>query len=84
MQLYQDKPHTQLGFIFNLAEHWFTLRRFGPADADISKDEGIGHWFNLNSFLPDPEWVSRTYLGMVIQQAETEGQSTMTRYENAK
>ncbi|PVG00394.1 Josephin-domain-containing protein [Serendipita vermifera] len=75
MQAFQSKPHTRLGFILNLEEHWFTLRRFGPADPDPTKDPGAGHWFNLNSFLPEPEWVSKTYLGMMLQQAEAEGYS---------
>jgi len=64
---------TQLAFILNMGEHWFTLRRFGPALADIDNDAGKGHWFNLNSFLSAPEWVGKLYLGMVLQQAETEG-----------
>jgi ataxin-3 len=73
MAEYQDRPYTQLGFILNLEEHWFTLRRFGPAEPDLSADPGIGHWFNLNSCVDRVEWVSRTYLGMVLQQAEAEG-----------
>lgn len=59
----------QFAFILNLDQHWYTLRRFGAVDHDD------GHWFNLNSLLPRPEWVSRTYLGMALQQAETEGAS---------
>jgi Ataxin-3 len=35
-------------------------------------DPGQGHWFNLNSFLPVPEWVGKLYLGMVLQQAEAD------------
>ncbi|EPQ57220.1 Josephin-domain-containing protein [Gloeophyllum trabeum ATCC 11539] len=70
MRPFQDRPHEQLGFILNLEQHWFTLRRFGQT-ASI----GESHWFNLNSFLESPEWVSKTYLGMVLQQAETEGYS---------
>ncbi|KAH9485378.1 Ataxin-3 [Psilocybe cubensis] len=66
---------TQLAFILNLEQHWFTLRRFGKASPNIDLDEGDGHWFNLNSFLPAPEWVGKLYLGMVLQQAETEGYS---------
>ncbi|KZW00248.1 Josephin-domain-containing protein [Exidia glandulosa HHB12029] len=75
MIAFQDKPYTQLGFILNLELHWFTLRRFGPAHSDPHDDPGEGHWFNLNSFLEQPEWISRTYLGMVLQQAEQEGYS---------
>ncbi|TFY72226.1 hypothetical protein EVG20_g798 [Dentipellis fragilis] len=75
MRPYQNRPHTQLAFILNLNQHWFTLRRFGDASPQIALDQGNGHWFNLNSFLDAPEWVSKTYLGMVLQQAESEGYS---------
>ncbi|KAI0266700.1 Josephin-domain-containing protein [Gloeopeniophorella convolvens] len=68
MQPHHDRPQDQHAFILNYEHHWFTLRRFGAA-------EGAGHWFNLNSFLDQPEWVSKTYLGMVLQQAEAEGYS---------
>jgi hypothetical protein len=57
-----------MAFILNHQEHWFSLRRFGSlADPDN------GHWFNLNSFLSEPEWVGKLYLGMVLSQAEDEG-----------
>ena len=36
-------------------------------------DPGHGHWFNLNSSLPAPEWVGKLYLGMFLHQAEEEG-----------
>ncbi|KAJ7072306.1 Josephin-domain-containing protein [Mycena amicta] len=63
MRPLHDHPDTQLAFILNYEQHWFTLRRFGP------------HWFNLNSFSARPEWVSKLYLGMVLQQAEADGYS---------
>ncbi|EJD52776.1 Josephin-domain-containing protein [Auricularia subglabra TFB-10046 SS5] len=75
MIAFQDRPTTQLAFILNLELHWFTLRRFGPAKPNPYEDPGDGHWFNLNSFLEAPEWISHTYLGMVLQQAEQEGYS---------
>ncbi|KAF8161112.1 Josephin-domain-containing protein [Crassisporium funariophilum] len=75
MRPYQEHPQAQLGFILNLEQHWFTLRRFGNASANIDEDDGNGHWFNLNSFFQEPEWVGRLYLGMVLQQAEVEGYS---------
>src|ERR1700689_257645 len=74
MAEFQDRPYTQLGFILNLEEHWFTLRRFGPAEPDLSADPGIGHWFNLNSCVDKEDRVSRIYLGMVLQNTEAEGQ----------
>jgi len=75
MRPYQDHPHTQLAFILNLEQHWFTLRRFGAAHSNIDDDPGDGHWFNLNSSLSTPEWVGKLYLGMVLQQAEADGYS---------
>jgi len=60
----------QMAYILNHQDHWFSLRRVGNlADPDS------GHWFNLNSFLSEPEWVSKLYLGMVLSQAEDEGYS---------
>lgn len=75
MRPFQDRPHTQLAFILNQHQHWYTLRRFGPAFTDPSRDPGEGHWFNLNSSLERPEWVGKLYLGMFLQQAEEEGYS---------
>lgn len=57
---------TQQAFVLNLNQHWFTLRRFGQPG-------GNGHWYNLNSSLDSPERIGKMYLGMVLQQAETEG-----------
>lgn len=62
-----------MAFILHLENHWFTLRRFGLVSPNPDADSGEGHWFNLNSFLEAPEWVSRLYLGMVLQQAEADG-----------
>lgn len=55
----------QAGFILNLQNHWFTLRRF----------KFNSRWYNLNSFLRQPEWISPTYLQLVLAQAEAEGYS---------
>ncbi|CAK9783282.1 Josephin-domain-containing protein [Cutaneotrichosporon oleaginosum] len=65
MRPYQDAPEEQAGFILNLNSHWFALRRFGS----------YTRWYNLNSFLERPEWISPTYLHMVLKQAEEEGYS---------
>ncbi|THH07978.1 hypothetical protein EW145_g3007, partial [Phellinidium pouzarii] len=75
MRPFQDTPQTQLAFVLNLHQHWFTLRRFGPAHTEPGNDPGEGHWFNLNSQYLGPKWVSRTYLGMFLQQSEEEGYS---------
>ncbi|KAH8828047.1 Josephin-domain-containing protein [Flagelloscypha sp. PMI_526] len=75
MKKYHDHPFTQLAFILNYEQHWYTLRRFGDAKSNVAEDPGHGHWFNLNSYKSQPEWVSKTYLGMVLQQAEADGYS---------
>ncbi|WOO82288.1 Ataxin-3 [Vanrija pseudolonga] len=65
MRPFQEHPEVQAAFILNLESHWFALRRFGDST----------RWYNLNSFLPAPEWISPTYLQMVLKQAEEEGYS---------
>jgi len=75
MRPYHERPHAQLAFILNLEQHWFTLRRFGHAEPSLDNDAGRGHWFNLNSCLPSPEWVGKLYLDTVLQQSEAEGYS---------
>jgi ataxin-3 len=50
----------------NLSQHWLPLRRFaGRSD----------RWYNLNSLLVGPEWLSSTYLSLAINTAEDEGHS---------
>ncbi|KAK4689848.1 Ataxin-3, partial [Tremellales sp. Uapishka_1] len=73
MKPYQDHPEDQAAFIFNLASHWLPLRRFSPSPPTSSSKK---RWYNLNSFLPNgPEWISPTYLRLVLTQAEKEGYS---------
>nr|XP_019010271.1 ataxin-3 [Kwoniella pini CBS 10737]OCF49052.1 ataxin-3 [Kwoniella pini CBS 10737] len=72
MRQYQEYPEEQVAFILNLSSHWFPLRRFStfPPDHTATK-----RWYNLNSFFPQPEWISPTYLRLVLTQAEEEGYS---------
>nr|XP_019044211.1 ataxin-3 [Kwoniella bestiolae CBS 10118]OCF23141.1 ataxin-3 [Kwoniella bestiolae CBS 10118] len=72
MREYQEHPEEQVAFILNLSSHWFPLRRFSTFPPSSS---AIKRWYNLNSFLPQPEWISPTYLRMVLTQAEEEGYS---------
>ncbi|RUS32425.1 Josephin-domain-containing protein [Jimgerdemannia flammicorona] len=58
-------PRDELAFICNLQEHWYTLRRFALPS----------RWYNLNSMLDGAEWISETYLGMMLRQIESEGYS---------
>lgn len=56
----------QSAFIMNLSQHWLPLRRFaGRSD----------RWYNLNSLLVSPEWLSSEYLSLAINTAEDEGHS---------
>ncbi|KND02167.1 uncharacterized protein SPPG_02659 [Spizellomyces punctatus DAOM BR117] len=59
-------PTNENAFICNLQEHWFTLRRFGGSPK---------RWYNLNSVFDGPEYVSETYLGLLLAQLENEGYS---------
>jgi hypothetical protein len=53
----------QSAFILNLQNHWLPIRRFSSPN----------RWYNLNSFLDAPQWISPTFLAMVLSQAEEEG-----------
>ncbi|KAF8844289.1 Josephin-domain-containing protein [Paxillus ammoniavirescens] len=71
----QSHPHTQLAFVLNHDQHWYTLRRFGHLAENF-------HWFNLDSSRPSPQWISKTYLGMFLQQAERDGYSVFVIVPN--
>ncbi|KAI0028144.1 Josephin-domain-containing protein [Vararia minispora EC-137] len=75
MRASHDHPEYQLAFILNLEQHWFTLRRFGNRSLGPTASDDSSHWFNLNSFLEKPQWVSDLYLDMVLHQAESDGYS---------
>jgi hypothetical protein len=42
-------------FICNHSSHWLTLRKIH------------GSWWNLNSLLKEPAWISDLYLGYALQ-----------------
>ncbi|ORX87784.1 Josephin-domain-containing protein [Anaeromyces robustus] len=52
-------------YICNLDEHWFSLRKF------YSKYR----WYNLNSTLTSPEWLSETYLEIYLDDILRQGYS---------
>lgn len=56
-------------YILNMESHWFCLRRFVGSDGTPSV------WFNLNSILSKPEYMSSTYLIEYLKQMEKEGYS---------
>ncbi|KAG9305805.1 hypothetical protein G9A89_001094 [Geosiphon pyriformis] len=62
----REYPEVEIAYICNLHQHWFTLRKFGGQAT---------RWYNLDSLLKGPEWISETYLGMLITQLENDGYS---------
>ncbi|KAJ3128511.1 Ataxin-3 [Nowakowskiella sp. JEL0407] len=62
----RDDPTSEQAYICNLNEHWFTLRRFGGSPR---------RWYNLNSLLEHVEYVSETYLQVLLAQLQKEGYS---------
>ena len=54
------------GYICNLNQHWYTLRRFGGSRA---------RWYNLNSTLKTPAYVTETYLELLLTQITEQGYS---------
>lgn len=59
-------PEREAAFVLNLDSHWFTIRSFGTTSQ---------FWYNLNSFLAEPQWIGTNYLGTLLHTAESEGYS---------
>jgi len=57
----RKEPENEKAFILNSHQHWFTIRKFGE------------YWYNLNSTLPEPQFVSNTFLGMLLAQHQNDG-----------
>ena len=66
MRVRHDTPEREAAFVLNLNSHWFTIRSFGTTSK---------FWYNLNSFLPEPQWIGNNYLGTLLHTAEAEGYS---------
>ncbi|TKY85331.1 hypothetical protein EX895_005493 [Sporisorium graminicola] len=66
MRTRHDAPEREAAFVLNLNSHWFTIRSFGTSSK---------FWYNLNSFLAEPQWIGNNYLGTLLHTAETEGYS---------
>ncbi|GAA5921676.1 hypothetical protein JCM3775_001761 [Rhodotorula graminis] len=60
-----NHPENMDGFLLNHQLHWFSVRRFGTAD----------RFYNLDSCIPQPQWVSAMYLGLTLREAERQGYS---------
>lgn len=55
----QENPVKEVAFICNRSEHWFALRRVGA------------FWFDVNSTMQKPKFISDTYLGMTLAQVSS-------------
>lgn len=66
MRARHDAPEREAAFVLNLNSHWFTIRSFGTSSK---------FWYNLNSFLAEPQWIGNNYLGTLLHTAESEGYS---------
>lgn len=64
MRSRHNAPEQEKAFVLNLDSHWFTIRSFGSSSK---------FWYNLNSFLPEPSWIGKNYLGTLLHTAESEG-----------
>lgn len=72
----RNDPTNAQAFIFNMESHWFCVRRFqniktGP---NIAAKHSYA-FFNLNSLLSQPEYMSSLYLTEYLKQMLNEGYS---------
>eukprot|EP01090_Pellita_catalonica_P018361 TRINITY_DN5903_c0_g1_i1.p1 TRINITY_DN5903_c0_g1~~TRINITY_DN5903_c0_g1_i1.p1 ORF type:complete len:298 (-),score=50.41 TRINITY_DN5903_c0_g1_i1:820-1713(-) len=59
----KSNPLGEKAFICNLASHWLTIRKFN------------GHWFNFNSLLDKPQYLSTFYLSAFMDTLQMKGYS---------
>lgn len=59
----RNDPTTVQAFIFNMESHWFCVRRFHT------------QWFDLNSLLNKPRYMSSLYLTEYLRQMKEDGYS---------
>lgn len=59
----KNDPTTVQAFILNMESHWFCVRRFHT------------HWFDLNSLLNKPRYMSSLYLTEYLRQMKEDGYS---------
>ncbi|GAA5984119.1 hypothetical protein JCM10908_006058 [Rhodotorula pacifica] len=65
MQHVHDRPELVEGFLLNHQLHWFSIRQFGNSD----------RFYNLDSCIPQPVWISAMYLGLTLREMERQGYS---------
>lgn len=72
----RNDPTKAQAFIFNMDSHWFCVRRFAHIKTEsnvVAKDSFA--FFNLNSCLSKPEYMSSLYLTEYLKQMLHEGYS---------
>lgn len=72
------------GFVLNHQLHWYTVRYvllskhlssdLNKVISNFSRFGSPERFYNLNSQLEKPEWISATYLGLFLREAENQGQ----------
>lgn len=70
-------PTLAQAYIFNMENHWFCIRRF-KCDTKHSSSQSSSEqnaFFNLDSLLSRPEYMSSTYLTEYLKQMQNEGYS---------
>ncbi|GAA5907034.1 hypothetical protein JCM5296_006573 [Sporobolomyces johnsonii] len=58
-----NNPECIEAFLLNHQLHWFSIRRFGPPS----------RFYNLDSCISAPQWISEMYLGLTLREAELQG-----------
>lgn len=73
----EDPTHVSV-YIFNMESHWFCIRRFTSTNENFTSEGASApptSWFNLNSLLSRPEFMSSLYLTEYLKQMREEGYS---------
>lgn len=73
----KNDPTKAQAFIFNMESHWFCIRRFecNPENKPLPKEKIA--FFNLDSLLSHPEYMTSSFLTEYIKQMQNEGYSVL-------
>lgn len=70
----REMPTKANAYILNMDSHWFCVRKF-KCDSSTAPSNETHIFFNLNSLLSRPEYMSSLYLTEYLKQMQNEGYS---------
>lgn len=71
----RENPTKAQAYIFNMQSHWYCIRKFKCHENNQSPSNDAYAYFNLDSLLSRPEYMSSSFLTEYLKQMQNEGYS---------